>query len=84
MTTPSRFLTRVLVLRSNSSEKPNRANDELFCCPLQHDRCFTGRERSPALNSVRFPSKHHPLAKGKIFQLFVVSLRIDSLHGLVS
>jgi hypothetical protein len=60
------------------------ANLELLGFPLQHDRGFAGSEGRAALNCVRFSPKYHSLAEGKIFQLFVVSLGIDSLHGLVS
>jgi len=68
----------------HSSEELIGANYELLSVSLKHDCGFTGSERGAALNGVRFSPEHHSLAGAKTFQLFVVLLRIDPLHGLVS
>jgi hypothetical protein len=56
----------------------------LLCFPLQHHGRFTGSKRGTALNDVGLSPKRHALAGAESVQFFVVSLRIDSLHGLVS
>ncbi len=68
----------------HSSEELISANHELLSFSLKHDRGFTGSKRGAALNGVRFSPEHYSLAGAKTSQLFVVLLRIDPFHGMVS
>jgi hypothetical protein len=81
---PGKIFDLTQLLKLYPSKELIGANLELLGFPLQHDRGFAGSEGRAALNRVRSSPKYHPLAEGKLFQLFVVSLGIDPLHGLVS
>lgn len=68
----------------HSSEELISANHELLSFSSKHDRGFTGSKRGAALNGVRLSFEHYSLAGTKTSQLFVVLLRIDPFHGMVS
>ena len=74
----------IAVLQLNCREKPRGADLELLFFPLQHDGGFAGSEGGSTLDCIGLPPEGNRRAGLKVSQSFVIPLRIDLFHDLIS